>query len=332
MDNTCKFRHPPVGVLADIIIAFILFKRSLGYIYKTEEGILYRFSVFSLNFAITGHEVPLQLIEGWLELRKNEKASTQRTRGNCVLQMLGFAQKHGYIVHFPLLVRRIRTPRYVPYIFSKKELEDFFNACDHIRYYPGTSRHHTLPILFRLIYSCGLRASEAANLKCNHVDLARGVITIRAGKNGKDRLVPLSDSMAKCIQQYQQRYYCGDNKDKYFFKGKYKNKLTRYKIYKWFRICLESAGIHHLGRGKGPREHDLRHSFCVHSLKKMQEQGRDLYASLPVISTYVGHASINATQHYLRLTAEFFPDVIELLDRQCSGVIPSVEVSTNETN
>ena len=189
MDNTCIFKQPPVGVLADIIVAFILFKLSLGYIYKTEEGILYRFSVFSLDFVITGHEVPLQLIERWLELRKNEKANTQRTRVNCVLQMLGFAQKHGYIVHFPVLMRRIQIPRYVPYIFSKEELEHFFYACDHIRYYSGTSRHHTVPILFRLIYSCGLRASEAANLKCNHVDLTGGVITIRAGKNGKDRLI-----------------------------------------------------------------------------------------------------------------------------------------------
>ena len=331
MDNTHIFKHPPVGELADIIVAFIQFKRSLGYIYKNEEGILYRFSVFSLDYVITGHEVPLQLVEGWLEFRKNEKPNTHRGRGNTVLQLLGFAQKHGYKVHFPVLMRRLQIPRYVPYIFSKKEIKHFFYACDHIRYYSGTSRHHTVPILFRLIYSCGLRASEAANLKCNHVDLTGGVITIRAGKNGKDRLVPLSDSMAKCIQQYHRRYHDGDCNDKYFFEGKYKDKLTRHKIYKWFRICLESAGIHHQGRGKGPREHDLRHSFCVHSLKKMQNQGKDLYSSLPVLSTYVGHASTNATQHYLRLTAEFFPDVMEQVDRQCSGIIPSVEVSTNET-
>lgn len=319
MDNT-DTRHLPVGELADIIVAFIHFKRSLGFIYKTEEGILCRFSVFSMNYVITDQEVPLQLVEGWLELRKNEKPITQRARGYTVLQMLGFAQKHGYKVHFPVLMRRFQFPRYVPYIFSTKEIEHFFSACDHIRYYSGTSRHHTVPILFRLIYSCGLRATEAANLRCNHVDFMRGIITIKEGKNGKDRLVPLSDSMAKCMQQYHRRYHSDDNKDKYFFKGKYRHRLTRYRIYKWFRICLESAGIHHLGRGKGPREHDLRHSFCVHSLKKMQNQGKDLYASLPVLSTYVGHSSTNATQHYLRLTSEFFPDVMEQVNKQCSGI------------
>jgi integrase/recombinase XerD len=330
MNNTFILKQPPVGELADIIVTFIQFKRSLGYLYKNEAGILYRFSVFSLDYVITGHEVPLQLVEGWLNLRKNEKGNTQRARGLCVLRMLYFASKHGYTVHFPVLTRRIHVPRYVPYIFTKKELARFFYACDHIKYYSGTSRHHTIPILFRLIYSCGLRASEAANLKCRHVDLAGGVITVRDGKNGKDRLVPLSDSMAKNMAQFHQRYH--DSEDKYFFKGKYKNKLTRHRIYGWYRICLESAGIHHLGRGKGPREHDLRHSFCVHSLKKMQKQGMDLYTSLPILSTYVGHASTYATQHYLRLTAEFFPDVIEQVNKHCAGIIPSVEVSTNETH
>ncbi len=327
MDKTLIFKHRPVGELADIIVAFIQFKRSLGYIYKTEEGILYRFSVFSLDYAIICREVPLQLVEEWLALRKNEKASNQRTRGHIVLQMLNFASNHGYIVHLPVLLKKIRVPKYIPYIFTKKELKQFFLACDHIRIYPGTTRHHTIPILFRLIFSCGLRASEAANLKCSDVDFTGDVITIEGGKNGKDRLIPLSDSMAKSIEQFHQRYHDGAGNAKYFFKGKYRNKLNRHKIYQWFRICLEDAGIHHLGKGKGPRLHDLRHSFCVHSLKKMQNQGMDLYASLPILSTYVGHASINETQHYLRLTAEFFPDILERVNRQCSGIIPSVEVN-----
>ncbi len=63
----------------------------------------------------------------------------------------------------------------------------------------------------------------------------------------------------------------------------------------------------------------------------MQKQGMDLYASLPILSTYVGHASIHATQHYLRLTAEFFPDIMEQVNRQCGGIIPTMEVIKNET-
>ena len=126
MANIIIFKRSPVGELADIIVAFIQFKRSLGYTYKNEEGILYRFSVFSMDYSINDYEVPLQLVERWLELRKDEKSHTQRARGLCVLRMLDFACKHGYIVHFPVLMRRIRVPRYVPYIFTGTELEKFW--------------------------------------------------------------------------------------------------------------------------------------------------------------------------------------------------------------
>lgn len=332
MGDTIILEQDPVGELAGIIATFIQFKRSLGYIYKTEEGILYRFSIFSLDYAISYREVPLQLIEDWVALRKNEKASNQKTRSLVVLQMLGFASKHGYTVHFPMMLKRIHVPKYIPYIFTRRDLKQFFYACDHIQPYSGTSRHHMIPILFRLIFSCGLRVSEAANLKCSDVDLTGDIITIQGTKNGSERLIPLSETMAKIIKQFHNRYHVIGSRSKYFFKGKYRNKLTRHTIYKWFRICLEASGIRHLGKGKGPRLHDLRHSFCVHSLKKMQLQGIDLYAALPILSKHLGHASIKETQHYLRLTAEFFPDILDQINTQCRRIIPSVEVEKNETD
>lgn len=331
MDNTIIFKHYPVGELAGVITAFIQFKRSLGYIYEVEEGALYRFSVFSRDYSIKNREVHLRLVEDWIALRKNEKVSTQRARVLVVLQMLNFARDHGYTVQFPVMPKRFKVPKYIPYIFTQTELKLFFYACDHVQPYSGTSRHHVIPILFRLIFSCGLRASESANLKCSNVDLLGNIITIQGGKNGSERLIPLSDSMAKNMKQFHSHYHAFGNYSEYFFKGKYREKLTRHKIDKWFRICLEAAGIPHLGKGKGPRLHDLRHSFCVHCLKKMQTQGIDLYAALPILSKFVGHVSIRETQHYLRLTAEFFPDILNQINKQCQGVIPSVEVDKNET-
>ncbi len=259
MDDTIILKHRPVGELAGIITTFIQFKRSLGYVYRTEEGILYRFSVFSLDYTVGYREVTLELIESWLALRKNETANNQRTRGLVVLQMLDFASNHGYTVHFPVMLKKIHVPKYIPYIFSEKELKLFFYACDHVQPYPGTLRHHVIPILFRLIFSCGLRASEAANLKCSDVDFTGDIITIRGAKNDSERIIPLSESMAKSIKQFHNRYHVIDNYSEYFFKGKYRSKLNRHRIYQWFRICLEAAGINHLGKGKGPRLHDLRY-------------------------------------------------------------------------
>lgn len=330
MENSVTLKHPPVGSLAEIIADFICFKRSLGYKYDTEEGILYRFSVFTINYIVNNYEIPTQMIEEWLSLRKGEKVATQRSRSNCTLQVLNYAREHGYHVRFPEMAK-FHVSQYVPYIFTKFEIEKLFYASDHIKPYPGSMRNFTVPVLLRLIYACGLRASEAANLKSSDVNFSGLIVTIREGKHGKDRLVPLSNSLSKIMQQYYLRFHESSNSDSYFFKGKYNEKLNSSTIYHWFRDCLETAGILHYGKGKGPREHDLRHSFCVHSLKKMQDEGMDLYASLPVLSTYVGHASIHATQHYLRLTAEFYPDLLDQIKKTCSGIIPQWEVDEDET-
>ena len=330
MENAITLKHPPVGALAEIITDFICFKRCLGYKYDIEEGLLYRFSIFTINYAVTDYEISTQMIQEWLSLRKGEKITTQRNRCHCSIQMLNYAREHGY--HFKLPeIPKFHVSEYIPYIFTKCEIEKLFFASDHIKAYPGSMKHITVPVVLRLIYGCGLRVSEAANLKLSDVDFSCRVITIRQAKFNKDRLVPLSDSLAKIMQQYHLRFHENSEHDSYFFKGKISQKLNRSTIYHWFRYCLETAGIHHYGKGKGPREHDLRHSFCIHSLKKMQTLGIDLYAFLPVLSTYVGHASIYATQRYLRLTAEFYPDILKQVSKTCSGIIPSWEVSEDET-
>ena len=106
--------------------------------------------------------------------------------------------------------------------------------------------------------------------------------------------------------------------------------MKRDQVYKAFRKFLWKAGISHGGKGKGPRLHDLRHSFCVHTLARQAKDGIDVYIALPVLSTYVGHGSVGATQRYVRLTAEAYPDLIEKASQTCSYVIP--EVVEDETD
>lgn len=74
----------------------------------------------------------------------------------------------------------------------------------------------------------------------------------------------------------------------------------------------------------------FRHSFCVHSLSRQVQDGVDLYIVLPILSTYVGHNSVSATQRYVRLTAEAYPDLIEKVSQTCSYIIP--EVAEYETD
>jgi integrase/recombinase XerD len=93
---------------------------------------------------------------------------------------------------------------------------------------------------------------------------------------------------------------------------------------------LRKCGIAHAGKGKGPRAHDLRHSFCVRTLKQLVDQGADIYCALPILATYVGHASAKATQGYVRLTVDIYPELIEKVSQECAYILP--EVIEDETD
>ena len=95
-------------------------------------------------------------------------------------------------------------------------------------------------------------------------------------------------------------------------------------VYGWFRKILVRAGIPYAGGHQGPRIHDLRHTFAVHSLAKMAESGLDLYCALPYLSTYLGHQSIRATNGYVRLTAEMYPGLLKNIDTVCLNVFPKI--------
>jgi len=80
-----------------------------------------------------------------------------------------------------------------------------------------------------------------------------------------------------------------------------------------------------LGRGKGPRIHDLRHTFAVNCLKKWVLDGRDLNNALLYLSAYLGHEDMRGSQRYLRLTADLYPDLTNKIEHTCAYVIPEVK-------
>jgi integrase len=333
MKVTIRHTPKPQDALTRAVTEFISHKRSLGFKYIIEENILHRFSLLGRNYVAQGNQVPPALIAEWFNRRPREKANTFYSRCSCVKRFLQFAAHFGYYSEIPEIPRH-KDVKYVPYIFSGAEITRFFNACDTMPRYTGTFRHVLIPVVFRLLYSCGLRVSEAINLERKDIDLDTGVLTIREPKNRQDRYVPMSPSMTAVMRSFSLTEQSSDRKNAgYFFTGKYNSYLSRHQIYHWFRMCLERAGIPHRGKGLGPREHDLRHTFCVRSLKSFCSRGVDPYCFLPWLSAYVGHKSIQATQQYLRLTADVYPELTKTLTAYCGYAIPELQGEVrHETN
>ena len=187
-----------------------------------------------------------------------------------------------------------------------------------------------MPLIFRMIYTCGLRLSEARLLKVADVDLEEGVLTIHHSKKDNSRLVPISDFLKKRCCSYSEEVHSHPLADNYYFPGLQGKPLTIGNMYKNFRRFLWRAKISHRGKGCGPRIHDFRHTYAVHRLKKWSEQRKDLTVYFPILRTYLGHNSFKETAYYLHLTLDVFPDITQKIELRYPRIIPNLKEGENE--
>jgi integrase len=182
-----------------------------------------------------------------------------------------------------------------------------------------------MPVLFRTVYACGLRCSEARLLRVDDVDIDAGVLQVRDAKGGKDRQVPVCETLRVRLAGYHAQAAGRAGRREWFFPGSRPGEpLTLGNVGHNFRRFLGQARISHGGRGHGPRVHDLRHTFAVNNLRSWFAQGRDVGALLPVLQTYMGHSSVTDTAYYLHLTAESYPDITAQVQQVIGDVVPPV--------
>jgi len=310
------------GIYAPFIQKYINFKRSLGYRFQNKY-LFMSFANFTVENGVMDIGLTKELCDKWQEKRPHESDATRYKRVNDIRNFSIYLNQLGYPSYIPAQLKY--RSNFTPYIFSAKEIKRFFEACDSLEITPCSNITYMLPALFRMIYGCGLRITEALQLRCKDVCLDERNITIRKSKNGRERILPLSDSLTHVLVQYVNshlsKYHTADD---YFFAKKNGEQCSGASVYIWFRKILFNAGISHGGRGAGPRLHDVRHSFSVHSLKAMSEAGMDLYYSLPILSNYLGHQSLEATDKYVRLTSDMYPELIQNTNKLCEYVFPEV--------
>ena len=303
------------SALAAQMTAYLQEKRATGCRYITEAAHLHRLDRFVC--ARPGSEAPLSRnqVESWIAKQPHERPRTHKARVLLVRQFALFLQRHGIAAHVPdSRFTAVARLDFVPYIFTRAEIRRLLEAVDHLPFDPRSpERHWVMPELFRILYGCGLRAGEVARLRVGDVDLEQGVLTICQGKFRKDRLVPLAPTMTDRLRRYIAVMNLVGS-DAVFFPNAYGRSYSLKGIYCLFRRFLRQCGIAHGGRGRGPRLHDLRHTFAVHCLERWYRQGEDLNARLPLLVAYLGHQSLQGTQRYLRLTPEVFPAITARLE------------------
>ena len=315
------------SILASQIIALIEEKRAFGYKYESLNyfRLLDRFIVEQKLKKIS---LPRYLVEQWIKRRDHEASVTHGHRVTAILLLAEFMVRNGISAYYP---PKAAIPKsvcnFIPYIFSHDEITSLFKEADKLKKErPQRWNYARFPTVIRLLYSTGLRIGEVANLVWQDVDFDSGVIKIRQGKFHKDRFVPLSVQMLKSLKKYsEQQVYVPDD---YVFPSATGTRSHHCTFYRCFHEVLKRIGIKYIPK-KGPRLHDLRHTFAVHNLEKWLKSRENLQVKLPILADYLGHTSLLGTQKYLRLTPSIFPEIALRMEKSIGKLIRSYK---NETN
>lgn len=298
-------------------------KRASGYRYHAGAGELQRIDRFLVDEAPTASSLSRSVARKWMAKRPGESAATQQRRITALRQLALFLRRRGHSAYVPEAHMAAKDRRsFKAHVFTNDEVRRLFREVDRLPPLAiSPTRHLVMPEILRLLYGCGLRREEVLKLRVEDVDLNNGVLTIRDAKFGADRLVPPTVALVQRLRAYDDAI--GPRPaEAYFFPSAHGGPFSGSTLYTLFRQLLLRCGIPHGGPGKGPRVHDLRHTFAVHALLRWYREGADLEAKIPVLSTYLGHTSLRGTQYYLHLTAELFPEVTVRVNAAFDDVIP----------
>jgi integrase len=214
-----------------------------------------------------------------------------------------------------------RHNRAKPYLYSDGQIQQLLEAAKNMPA-PHTLQPWTYHSLFGLLAVTGLRISEALNLLSTDVDWSEGILTIRASKFGKSRLIPLHGSSLKILSDYDVRRDAlfADRKTPYFFCSRYGGRLDEGQVRRVFYFISRQIGIREATASNGPRLHDFRHRFAVETLLRWHRTGEDVQRRLPILSTYLGHGHVTDTYWYVTGTPELMAAVGQRLDKRWEGI------------
>ena len=216
--------------------------------------------------------------DGNAELTLAKDISALRAFGEYLVRKNYWTENHA------LLLDRPKAGRHLPKVLSVEQTDELLSSIDTSK--PLGIRDDAL---FELIYSCGLRISEACSLKVSNVHFEERLILVH-GKGDKERLVPFGEAAAQKLKKYMEEVrpelVKGRNISEVFvnYKGE---PISRKGVWKRFQEMEALSGVK-------AKVHTLRHSFATHLLAG----GADLRS----VQELLGHSDLSTTTIYTHVT------------------------------
>ena len=298
-----------------------------GYKEKSYLPTLTKFDKFCLaNFPNTD-ELTNEVVHAWLEVEIAEESNFAAPI--TVIRQLGkylaAVGENAYILPERFAMKK---NKFTPYIFTDKEISSLFYEIDRLE---PTKKEPFIseiaPVLFRLIYTCGLRPNEGRAIELANVNLDTGELLITNTKRAKERIVVMSDDMVNMCRNYNiTRNIFGGNSI-YFFPANNGVPFTSAQIASifnkaWIRtVCSPENPV-----PRSIRVYDLRHQFASACLNRWLDEGRDLMVMLPYLREYMGHHTLSETAYYIHILPENLVKTSAIDWTAFNSLLPEVSV------
>jgi integrase len=309
-----------MNTLAEELDRYLSIRRGFGYDLSTSARVLRRFVAFAK--VRKAPHVTTDLFLAWQAEFGEANQNTWYARLGMVRQFalwLSGIDPRNEVPPKALIPGRYRRAR--PYIYSDEEIALIVAEAARLSSANGI-RALTFTTLFGLIAVTGLRVGEAVLLDNDDVDLECGVLTIRRGKSGKARIVPLSQSATHRLAAYaRERNRLLGHTPKSFFVSDVGNRPDDCSARYNFATVCQRIGLRSPQKfnkhGRGPRIHDLRHTFAARTMVDWYRSGKDPEREMIKLSTYLGHERPEHTYWYI----EAVPELLELASQRAARAI-----------
>jgi integrase len=286
-------------------------RRRLGFEMSFVERVLRKFAEFADRER--ADHITVDLFLRWKEQYGSANIYTWGRRLSMVRIFAGWLQGFDPRTEVPpagLITSRPRRTR--PYIYTDDQIAAIVTEAGRLPS-PYGLRAWTCSTLFGLIAATGLRVNEALGLDEEDVDLKEAVLTIRRAKNRKSRFAPISLCAAERLRAYraERNRILGAGQVAFFLLENGERPTDCCARYNFALVC-QQIGLRKPQRfckhGRGPRIHDLRHTFAVRTIMDWYRRGLEPDREMLKLSTYLGHSKPELTYWYI----EAIPELLHL--------------------
>lgn len=300
-------------MLRPAIDAYLAIRRAAGFQLRVTEALLHHYARFAAARGETSVRAPTAV--EWAALAPSPAQRGRRLETVTIFARHVHAEDARHEIP-PMGVFSTRRIPYRPFIFTPAQIHQLL---EHAARLPpaGSLRPRTYSTLFSLLAVTGLRISEALALRLE--DLTPDGLLIRTTKFRKSRLVPLHPSAQRGLERYLEcRRHLAGNDDHVFISLR-RRALDYHTVVATFLALVREMGLHPGPGQRGPRLHDLRHTFAVRALEACPSGYDQVSQHLLALSTYLGHAKLASTFVYLHTTPQLLADIAEQGERFSQG-------------